>query len=193
MENKYIKKQSDIHKMVYDTTSEIKNIVSDLELETRKRGLSSVKDLLKESYTGFKREYILDELYENFMQCVNQKISKEPWGKGRWSGNDTFEEFLSYTQKEASSRLEELEWKKQTQYPSYEGIIHLLPKMNNVPKGIGESLKIEDFEFYEEILKKTIEMIKDCLSNQKLLNSYLRDGMNRYQNYKKKIKGGNNE
>lgn len=177
----FVRKQKHLHTVdrtkVKDFRREVRDDIDIIIDEARKLGYSSVLEYVKATFTTFDgeaRKHILSEVYNDFLNAVQEGSSKEPWSIGRWGSNSTFSEYLFCRIKEAESRLEELEWKKQTQYPSFAGLAKVLPHMENAPKGMGEGMSQEDYEFYKLIYRKSKELFEECLKNPVIIDDLLK-------------------
>jgi hypothetical protein len=174
----FIRKDSELKKIKKNDQESLELSIDLLIKEAKERGYDSVLDYVKATFQCWDKSAtvgVVDEIYENFLLCVQEGVSKEPWGNGKWDTNSTFREFLSHTLKQIDSRLEELEWKKKTRYPAFAGLIKLLPDMTNVPKGVGESMSMEDYEFYELILRKTKEIVSSMLNNDQYYEEIMKE------------------
>jgi len=152
--------------------------VKQLIQEAKQNGYDSVKDYVKHLFQNWNEETdiaIINELYDEYMKCL-QMGTERLFGEGKWDENTSFEEFLRESLIMLEHRLEEIKWKKQTKFPSYPGLVELLPDIKDVPSGVGEPLSIEDYDFYEMLIKKTMEAIKSVLTNESKLNKYLQGG-----------------
>ena len=176
----FVRKQKDLHRVdkskVKDFRKEVDNDIDLIIDEAKRLGYNSVLDYVKSTFTGFDRtakRALLSEVYDDFLRAVQSGDSKEPWSRGTWGTNSTFQEYLYCRLKETDSRLEELDWKKQTQYPSFAGLANVLPHMKDIPKGMGEGMTQEDYEFYELIYKKSKELFEECLKNPEIIDGLL--------------------
>lgn len=161
---------------IKNVTNDVKEDIDLLWEEAKAKGYPSVLEYVKSRYQVFDRSVkkeVLNEIYQTFLTAVQHKEDKAPWGRGQWDSHSTFLEYLSYSSKEAASRLDELDWKLKTQYPSFAGMIKMLPSMTNVPHGIGQGMSKEDYEFYELVLRKTKELIDECLKTPEIINDLL--------------------
>lgn len=155
--------------------NELRDEIDLLIKQAKEAGFHSVKDFVKHVFSTWNKQTdkaIIKSLYEKFLEAIQYR-QKKMISEGYWNENSTFEEYLDEAIKTCESRLEELKWRKKTQEPSFSYLVHILPYMENVPKGVGEPLTQEDYEFYEMILKKCLELYKKCLSDEKFLNEML--------------------
>jgi hypothetical protein len=154
---------------------EMSNCILLLAEEAKQKGYPSVKDYLKTRFKNWDKEekyLLIDELYNEFLDAV--AYSKETWFDKKYNVNSTFLEFLSDCLKTIESRLEELDWKRRTEYPSFPGLYNLVSEPSSVLPGAGEKLSIEDYEFYELLLKKSKETIKEIFSKPELVDDFLK-------------------
>jgi len=165
MEKKFIRKQSELKKVDY--TKQAEDATDLLIKEAKKAGYDSVLDYVKHVYRTWDKEVqlnVLSELYDTFLDHIQAESDKEPYGKGKWNSSSTFLEYLEHTRKECKRALEEeLPWLKKTKKPSFQGLVPFLPNMTNVPKGVGEPLSQENYEFFELIYRRTLELVEMLL------------------------------
>ena len=172
----FVRKKKDLEAGNYDATAAVESAVGQIWEQAQAAGFSSIKDFVKAFYkrwTATNDEDLLDELYSQFIDCVQQGISKEPWGTGKWDTDSSFEQFLYLTSKETGMRLEEIQEKLKSQYPSFGAMVNVLPDMTDVPEGVGEALSKEDADFYIEVLRKGQELCDRMLKTPELINAYL--------------------
>lgn len=137
--------------------------------EARKEGLS-VYQWLEKHYNEFNEEVVLDGLYDEFLNMYINKVPSEFSGKIP----ESFEEFLNESLKAIDCRLEALEYNRKYKISGFEPLkkLGLISEIKGLPKGFGEPLLSEDIDFFEEILKRTKEVIKKYLINPDLFKDW---------------------
>ena len=163
-------------------------LVESLMQEMKSAGYESIKDYVKHLFKTWEDSPVIYELYQEFLISVQNNIEKYP-DAGVWNEGDSFLDYLQVTKKSISVRLEELDWKKKTGLPSYEKLVSskIINEMENVPKGIGESLSQEDREFYYMLLKRTYETIDKCIADPSKINKMIEDMTYRIKEAEEKL------
>jgi len=163
-------------------------LVANLLQEMKDAGYESIKDYIKHLFKTWDDSPIIYELYQEFLISVQNNVEKYP-GTGVWNEGDSFLDYLHSTKESITIRLEELSWRKKTGLPSYEKLVSskIINEMENVPKGVGESLSKDDEEFYYMLLKKTYETIDKCISNPSKINKMIEDMTYRIKEAEEKL------
>lgn len=115
----------------------------------------------------------LDQCYEQFLEAV-QMHAQHPEGFVKtvgattlWDEKSTFDEWLAQCEKVLKDRLEEIDWKLRTGSKTMPGIIQVVDKgFEPAHPAIGESMKKEDYEAYNWMLRKSLEAIKNFRSGK---------------------------
>lgn len=146
--------------------------------EAKEQGYETVKDYVKAKFQNWNsatEKLIIEELYTDFVDVILHRASKAPFAKGVWDEFSTFQEWLEHNKKMALYRLEQLEEERKEKPTNYPGVVPFLPDMNDVSPGVGGQISFEDAEFYNEILRKTIEVLNKYLSSERKLRTFLAD------------------
>ncbi|MEO0258560.1 MAG: hypothetical protein ABIM32_03925 [candidate division WOR-3 bacterium] len=103
---------------------------------------------------------IIFELYDSYVKACANQLPKA-FSEGVWSKNDTFEDFVEEAEKTVIMRLEQLEKERLEKPESFAGLRDQLPKAELVIEKADEPPTIEIYEFLEEILRRTLEAIRN--------------------------------
>lgn len=106
-------------------------------------------------------ENLLTEFFDEWLQSIT--LHKEKIGGGIWDENSTFEEYLSYKKELALRNLDKVREEKKTKPVSFKVLGEwkedVGDKFQSVAPKVGESQETEIYEFYEELIKRSIECI----------------------------------
>lgn len=160
-----------------DATSIVKEQIDLLWKYAQQQGYKTLAAFLRDNFAKWddnQDAILVNTWYEDFLHFCQQSIPKEPYGMGTWGTNSTFGEFLTNSHKENLSRLEELRWLKEAKKPSFDRFTGVIEDMKDVPAGVGEAMSIEDYELYEELLKRSNELRSKLMMDHGKIDRYLR-------------------
>lgn len=102
----------------------------------------------------------LDEIYEKFLLAVQQR-TPSAIGDHVWTFDDTFDKWLQESRLVLEGRKLELKEKFEQKIAIYPKLVKRLEsgELTNAPKDVGRTLTREDYEFYQLVIRKTIEVI----------------------------------
>lgn len=181
----YVKKQSSLISggvKSIDRTKDLEDAIDIVIREAKERGYETFLDYVKDTFQSWSKEVqvaIIEGLYDEFLDAVQNTKSKEPWADGVWNTDSTFLEWLSYVPKEIEKQLDDMKWRIKTQYPSFAGLLDFLPDLKDAPSGLGTGLSKENYEFFELILRKTKELVESLLRDEQKFNSIMLEIENR--------------
>lgn len=120
---------------------------------------------------------LLQEHFNKFLSAIQQGATKEYQynselefmraGSPIWNEHSTFDEWMRDTELMYEFRLKELKQRKEDSTKSFPHIIKLINQakdagqVSGMPEGIGEELKPEDYEIFEFIIRKSLEVVRN--------------------------------
>lgn len=105
-------------------------------------------------------EDVIFELYDSYVKACTNQLPKA-FSEGVWSEKDTFEDFVTEAEKTVIMRLEQLDKERKEKPESFAGLRDQFPKAELVIEKADEPPTAEVYEFLEEILKRTLEAIRN--------------------------------
>lgn len=146
--------------------------------EAKAHGMTFV-DYVKAQWSTWSSDYDARALFGKwveFLNCVDKELEKIPPGEGKWDVTDTFDDYLRLSVVDAQSRLDELNERKKAGARSFIEDETILSNMSNVQPGVGEHIRPEFYEFLEEIIRRSLEIMRKCVGNEELTNRLLERG-----------------
>lgn len=130
----------------------------------QERGYSDYRKFLMEQVKSFTQEdyeNLLTEFADEWEESV--MLGKEKPDGGKWNEESTFEEYLKYKRDQALRNLDKVREEKKSKPVSFKVLGQWKEDVGDnfqtiAPK-IGESQDTEIYEFYEELIKRSIECI----------------------------------
>lgn len=135
--------------------------------DAKQRGIP-FREYLALQLKNWNPEDYIRETYESFLEAVQQRDEKPfPNENGRfWNEKSTFDEWLWYCEQVLKRRLDKLMQEKKERPPSFENLGKLREELgdhsdqlNLVVENAGESQPLWVYEFYEEVMRKSLEAI----------------------------------
>jgi len=120
--------------------------------------------------SDFDYEEHLTSMIDDYLRAIALKKKKD-WGEGYWDENSTFEEYLHERKIGLLNNLERLEEERKQRMPSFIEYDYYRDKFGesnvqfSMPKA-GESPEAVIYEFYEYIMKKSLETIDKALRGE---------------------------
>ena len=157
--------------IITDATKELQTEVDNLSIYARQQGYTDIKEWVKEQLSSWSDFAILDSYYGKFLEAVDLKLPKS-WDIGHWGQTSTFREFCAHSIKELRRRLSELPKEKDEKPLAFRGFLDQADEMTkgtgftNPAPGLGNRADSSDYEFYEEIMRKTIETLQKFLDGK---------------------------
>lgn len=96
----------------------------------------------------------LDEIYENFLMAVQDDTAPG------WNEHSTFEEWLSATVKATEQRLRQLRDMAKKKTLNRPHLVKLLPEFQPASEDTFKELRLEEIEFADYVLRRTLEIIQ---------------------------------
>lgn len=152
------------------------NEVQELWHIAQERGYETLKDFIASLYNSWDEEQealVISQLYNSFLFAIQQGVEDRS-GEKIWGLEDTFKDWLYHSKRNLVKRLEELKIDYKKGNPSYSSYKLILPDMENMPGRVGESLRAEDRDFYELVLRRTKETVEKAIKNPSWIDSCLK-------------------
>lgn len=119
------------------------------------------------------RELFIQDLYENWLICVDKDEPRVKQKSGillRWDITTTFEDFISDAIENIDRQLESIKFARDvnaTKISATQGDFFLSEaKIDKGSQAVEKEFSIEDHEATNEILRKSKEILKDCISGK---------------------------
>lgn len=141
-------------------------VINYLTKIAEREGYENWRVYLAEKVRQWSEEDFIYMSYQNFLEAVNLQ-EKKAFSEERWNTESTFEEWVAESIKVIYMRLDQLEKEKKERPINFPDLARQVEESEKegIPislniKGIGEQTDIVLFEFYEEILKRSLETLK---------------------------------
>lgn len=104
---------------------------------------------------------VLDELHEDYLIAKQSGVESAIDGH-KWNVTDTFDRWLHDAEKVLIGRKQELKEKYDQKIPIYPKLVKHLEsgELTGAHQDVGRTLTRQDYEFYDMIFHKTLEVIK---------------------------------
>ena len=144
-------------------------IILEMYRDAKERGMD-FREYLTLQLKNWNPEDYIRETYESFLEAVQNGDEKPfPNENGRyWNEKSTFEEWLWYCEQVLLQRLDKLAEEKKTRPPSFEKLGQLREELGDhsdqlqlVVENAGEPQPLWVYEFYEEVMRKSLEAINN--------------------------------
>lgn len=169
---------SDESKILYNVNQEASDSVDRLCQEAKDAGMTVI-DYVKAQWSSWNEDYDAKAIYgkwAEFLNCVDKGLEKIEPGEGKWNEGDTFDDYLRLSVTDGCARLDELKDRKKAGARSFVSDENILANMNKIESGVGEKVTGEFYEFLEEIIRRSIEIMRKCVGNEQLTSKLIELG-----------------
>jgi len=178
MGDKNIIMGSDESKILYNVNQEASDSVDRLCKEAKDAGMTVV-NYVKSQWSSWNEDYDAKAIYgkwAEFLNCVDKGLEKIQPGEGIWSESDSFDDYLRLSVVDGITRLDELKARKKVGARSFVSDENILANMNKIESGVGERVEGEFFEFLEEIIRRSVEIMRKCVGSEQFTSKLIERG-----------------